>query len=143
VNVALPTIQREIGGTVGGLQWVVDSYTLALASLAAAGAAVLATVRETTPIAVLVAGSVVLGLTSLAMPAMTAAVVGTAGPQRAGVASGVLNAARQAGGALGVAVLGSLLAATGHGRLSLLVPLSVATAGYLVAVWLAWIATRR
>ena len=33
VNVALPTIQHEIGGTVGGLQWVVDSYTLALASV--------------------------------------------------------------------------------------------------------------
>ena len=33
VNVALPTIQHEIGGTVGGLQWVVDAYTLALASV--------------------------------------------------------------------------------------------------------------
>ena len=113
-------------------------------TLAAAGAAVLATVGETTPLAVLVAGSVVLGLTSLAMPAMTAAVVGTAGPENAGVASGVLNAARQAGGALGVAVLGSLLAATSHGGqvLSLRIPLSVAAAGYLVATWLAWVATR-
>lgn len=33
VNVALPTIQHEIGGTVAGLQWVVDGYTLALASV--------------------------------------------------------------------------------------------------------------
>ena len=32
VNVALPTIQHDIGGSVAGLQWVVDSYTLALAS---------------------------------------------------------------------------------------------------------------
>ena len=85
-------------------------------TLAAAGAAVLATVGETTPLAVLVAGSVVLGLTSLAMPAMTAAVVGTAGPENAGVASGVLNAARQAGGALGVAVLGALLVGGGSGN---------------------------
>jgi MFS transporter, DHA2 family, methylenomycin A resistance protein len=76
------------------------------------------------------------------MPAMTAAVVGTAGQENAGVASGVLNAARQAGGALGVAVLGSLLAATSHVTLSLRVPLAVAAAGYLVAIWLAWIATR-
>ena len=41
-------------------------------TLAAAGAAVLATVGETTPLAVLVAGSVVLGLTSLAIPMLLA-----------------------------------------------------------------------
>jgi DHA2 family methylenomycin A resistance protein-like MFS transporter len=35
VNVALPAIQHEIGGTVGGLQWVVDSYTLACCSTCA------------------------------------------------------------------------------------------------------------
>jgi DHA2 family methylenomycin A resistance protein-like MFS transporter len=69
------------------------------------------------------------------MPAMTAAVVGAAGPEHAGMVGGVLNAARQCGGALGVAVLGSLL---GHGHsLSLHVPLLVATAGYLVAIALA------
>ena len=33
VNVALPTIQRDIGGTVAGLQWVIDAYTLALAAV--------------------------------------------------------------------------------------------------------------
>ena len=33
VNVALPTIQNDIGGTTAGLQWVVDGYTLALASV--------------------------------------------------------------------------------------------------------------
>jgi DHA2 family methylenomycin A resistance protein-like MFS transporter len=76
----------------------------------------------------------------LAMPAMTAAVVGAAGPEHAGVASGVLNAARQPGGALGVAVLGSLL---GRGQaLSLHVPLLVATVGYLVAIALAWTTIR-
>jgi hypothetical protein len=67
---------------------------------------------------------VLLGLVSLAMPAMTAVVVGAAGPEHGGVASGLLNAARQSGGALGVALLGSLL---GSGRaLSLHVPLAVA-----------------
>ena len=56
----------------------------------------------------------------------------------------MLNAARQAGGALGVAVLGSLLAGTGHSGhgLALHTPLSVAAAGLLVAVGLAWMATR-
>jgi MFS transporter, DHA2 family, methylenomycin A resistance protein len=33
VNVALPAIQREIGGSLAGLQWVVDAYTLALAAV--------------------------------------------------------------------------------------------------------------
>jgi DHA2 family methylenomycin A resistance protein-like MFS transporter len=89
----------------------------------------------------ILAGSILLGLVSLAMPAMTAAVVGAAGPGHAGVASGVLNAARQSGGALGVAVLGSLL---GHGHsLSLHVPLLVATAGYLIAIALALGTIRR
>ena len=88
-----------------------------------------------TSLAVIVAGSVLLGLVSLAMPAMTAVVVGAAGPEHAGVASGILNAARQSGGALGVALLGSLL---GSGRaLSLHVPLAVAAGGYLVALALA------
>ena len=52
----------------------------------------------------------------------------------------MLNTARQAGGALGVALLGSLLAASGAG-LALSVPLGVAAAGLLAAVGLAWIAT--
>jgi MFS transporter, DHA2 family, methylenomycin A resistance protein len=74
------------------------------------------------------------------MPAMTAAVVGSAGPEHAGVASGILNAARQAGGALGVALLGSLL---GSGRVpSLHLPLAVAAAGYLIALALAWTTIR-
>src|SRR4249920_3251103 len=33
VNVALPAIQSEIGGSLAGLQWVVDAYTLALAAI--------------------------------------------------------------------------------------------------------------
>jgi DHA2 family methylenomycin A resistance protein-like MFS transporter len=66
--------------------------------------------------------------------------VGAAGREHAGVASGVLNAARQSGGALGVAVLGSLLG-RGH-ALSLHVPLLVATVGYLVAIALAWTTIR-
>lgn len=33
VNVALPTIGRELDGTTSGLQWVIDAYTLTFASL--------------------------------------------------------------------------------------------------------------
>ncbi|NYH91103.1 MFS transporter [Actinopolymorpha rutila] len=33
VNVALPSIRRDLGGGIAGLQWVVDAYTLAFAAL--------------------------------------------------------------------------------------------------------------
>ena len=108
--------------------------------LAAVGAALLATAGAATSLTLILGGSVLLGLVSLAMSAMTAAVVGAVGPGHAGVASGILNAARQSGGALGVALLGSLLG-SGSARgqaLNLHVPLLVATAGYLVAMALAW-----
>jgi DHA2 family methylenomycin A resistance protein-like MFS transporter len=107
-------------------------------ALAAAGAAVLAAAGPDAPLTMITAGSVLLGLCSLAMPAMTAVVVGSAGREHAGVASGILNAARQAGGALGVAILGALFAssqAAGHG-MTLRVPLTVAAVGYLLAIGL-------
>src|SRR4051794_21316110 len=37
VNVALPTISRELGAGVSGLQWIVDGYVLAFASLLLTG----------------------------------------------------------------------------------------------------------
>jgi DHA2 family methylenomycin A resistance protein-like MFS transporter len=51
---------------------------------------------------------------ALTMPAATAAVIETAPPDRAGIASGVVNAARQAGGVLGVALLGTLVSDRAH-----------------------------
>ncbi|MBM7366373.1 MFS family permease [Gordonia hydrophobica] len=33
VNVALPSIRDELGGGIGGLQWIVDGYTLLFAAL--------------------------------------------------------------------------------------------------------------
>src|SRR5947209_7811339 len=33
VNTALPDIARDLGTGLGGLQWVIDAYTLALASV--------------------------------------------------------------------------------------------------------------
>ena len=108
-------------------------------ALAGAGAALLATAGPDAPLALLTGGSVLLGLCSLAMPAMTAVAVGSAGREHAGVASGILNAARQAGGALGVALLGALLAssATAGRGMTLHLPLTVAAVGYLLAIGLA------
>ncbi|MER7395338.1 MFS transporter [Streptomyces sp. NPDC000151] len=50
--------------------------------------------------------------TAFTMPAAVAAVVESAPAHRAGVASGVLNAARQVGSAVGVALLGALITQT-------------------------------
>lgn len=106
--------------------------------LAAAGAALLAVADAGTSLALIVTGSVLLGMCSLAMPAMTAVVVGSVGRERAGLASGILNAARQSGGALGVVLLGALLAGSQHSShgMALHLPLAVAAVGYLVAIGL-------
>ena len=48
---------------------------------------------------------------ALTMPAATSSVMESVPSDRGGIASGVVNAARQAGGVLGVAILGSLVSA--------------------------------
>ncbi|AOJ41439.1 MFS transporter [Burkholderia lata] len=48
-----------------------------------------------------------------AVPAMTTAVLASVAPERAGIASAVLNTARQAGGAMGVAAFGALASGGG------------------------------
>ena len=64
-----------------------------------------------TPYYVLVAPLLATGFgMALTMPAATAAVMGSAPAQRGGLASGVINTARQVGGAIGVALLGTLVA---------------------------------
>jgi EmrB/QacA subfamily drug resistance transporter len=72
-----------------------------------------------------------LGL-GLAMPAVSAAGMGAVDRDHAGIAAGVVNASRQVGGALGVAVLGSIAAtfarADWHQQQSLLAPATHAKA---------------
>jgi DHA2 family methylenomycin A resistance protein-like MFS transporter len=69
---------------------------------------------------------------ALTMPAATAAVIESAPADRAGIASGVLNAARQAGGAIGVALLGTLLSA-GAFVSGLHVAMAVSAAAFAIA----------
>ena len=38
LNVALPTLQRELGATQGELQWAIDAYILVFAGLLFTGA---------------------------------------------------------------------------------------------------------
>ncbi|HET6173803.1 MAG TPA: MFS transporter [Gaiellales bacterium] len=53
---------------------------------------------------------------AMSMPTTTGVAMGSVDPTRAGIASGVINSSRQVGGALGVAVLGSIAATVASSR---------------------------
>ncbi|MFA8326078.1 MFS transporter [Burkholderia ubonensis] len=77
--------------------------------VAALGYGALHFVDASTPLAALLVPFLLIpaGM-GFAVPAMTTAVLASVEPERAGVASAVLNTARQAGGAMGVAAFGAL-----------------------------------
>jgi DHA2 family methylenomycin A resistance protein-like MFS transporter len=68
---------------------------------------------------------------SFTMPAATAAVMEAAPPERGGLASGTINAARQVGGVIGVALLGTLVTGRATFIPGLRVGLAVAAAAFL------------
>ncbi|WP_258794925.1 MFS transporter [Tsukamurella tyrosinosolvens] len=82
----------------------------------------------------IVTGMGLVGLASLAMPAMTSVALAAAPPEHAGLAGAVLNCARQAGGALGVAGFGALDNATGRSSTALSLTFAVAAAILVVGV---------
>ena len=99
----------------------------------ATGLVILAVLPSTTPVPALAGSMVLAGLAGpLVMPPLTAVLLNSVPPHRAGVASGVFNTSRQVGGALAVAVFGALLAHRAsllHGvRASLLIAAVVAVA---------------
>ncbi|KVK83985.1 MFS transporter [Burkholderia sp. MSMB1498] len=79
------------------------------ALIGATGFALLSLVRADTPtVALVVPFLLIPGGMGLAVPAMTTTVLASVERSRAATASAVLNAARQAGGAIGVAAFGAL-----------------------------------
>ena len=79
--------------------------------IAAVGYWLLHGLDTTTPYIAMLPGLLVIPLgIGLAAPAMTTALLSAVPRSRSGIASGVLNTVRQAGGAIGVALFGSLLA---------------------------------
>ncbi len=82
------------------------------ASIAAIGFLALAGVREQTSYYYLLVPFTLLPLgVGLGVPAMTTCLLSLVDKRASGVAAGVLNAARQAGGAVGVAVFGAVVSA--------------------------------
>jgi DHA2 family methylenomycin A resistance protein-like MFS transporter len=110
----LPTVAGMLAGAAGFLAFAVlgmtATYPALLAPMAAAG----------------------LGI-STAMPAVTSAAVEGAPEGRAGLASGILNASRQVGAAVGIALLGSFIAGTSHLGSGFRQAMLVACAAYAIA----------
>ncbi|MCG5074243.1 MFS transporter [Paraburkholderia tagetis] len=111
------------------------------ALVAGLGYALLIPVDANTPLIALLAAFLLIpaGM-GLAVPAMTTTVLASVEPARAGTASALLNTARQAGGAVGVAAFGAL---TGGGAAAEVVSglhadTAISAALLLVAAWLAW-----
>jgi MFS transporter, DHA2 family, multidrug resistance protein len=78
-------------------------------AVAAAGLSLLVFISDGAALAVLVAGSLVMGLGAGAIGTVaTDVIVGTAPPERAGAASGISETGGELGGALGIALLGSI-----------------------------------
>ncbi len=107
---------------------------------AATGALLVAILPAHAPVWALVLCTLPIGLNSLAMPSMTAAALAGAPADRLGLASGVLNTARQTGGAFGVAVLGALLNVAGASSLD--VAFTAILVAYLLGVALSIIGSR-
>ena len=79
-----------------------------------------------------------------AVPAMTAAVLSSVDRRRSGTASAVLNAARQTGGAIGVAIFGALVGSTPNQIVQGLKLASLISVGLLlIATLVAWKGIRR
>ena len=162
VNVALPAIRRELAGGMSGLQWVVDGYTLMFAALLLSagslsdrvgartliaggllsmttGLVVVGPLPATAPVALLSALMILVGLAGpLVVPPVMALLLQAVPARRAGVASGVFNTSRQVGGALAIAVFGTLVASRATFlpglRVSLLIAAGVVLAAAAVSV---------
>lgn len=135
VNVALPAVRRDLGGSVTDLQWVANGYTLVLASLLLTmgalcdqrgarrvllgglgvfgGGAVLGLLAPT--LGVLVAAQVVLGAGAAALIPASLALIGHAypDPRARARAIGIYSAASGAGVAAGPVAGGVLIDAVG------------------------------
>jgi MFS transporter, DHA2 family, methylenomycin A resistance protein len=109
---------------------------------AGAAGALLVALAASGGVAPLIVSSVPVGVAALAMPAMTAVAMSHAPHHRIGLASGVFNASRQTGGALGVAVLGALLVG-GSGYVSLHATFLATASAYAGGIALALTGWRR
>jgi MFS transporter, DHA2 family, methylenomycin A resistance protein len=112
--------------------------------LAAVGMAGLATVGADTPYALLALPMAAAGSgMALTMPAATTAVIEASPADRAGLAAGIINASRQVGSVIGVALLGSLVGTSGVSIPWMHVALAIAAATFVLAALTAYLTVDR
>jgi DHA2 family multidrug resistance protein-like MFS transporter len=103
-------------------------------ALSAIGLAVLTQVGGSNGLAAVVVGSVIISLGLAPVFSLTTdLIVGSAPPERAGAASGISETASELGGALGIAVLGSIGVALYRGRIADALPAGVPADATIVA----------
>ena len=102
----------------------------------AVGATLFATTDARTPLGSVMVFAAIFGMIGTAMPAMTAVALDASPSGRAALGSAVLNTARQIGGLLGVAILGSVLVPH-PGLPGLHIPMAIVAGAYLAAGFLA------
>jgi DHA2 family methylenomycin A resistance protein-like MFS transporter len=123
-----PRVPMILGSIVGTAGYALLLYLNADTSL-----------RAMLPAFILIPGGM-----GLAVPAMTTAILSSVPRERSGTASAVLNTARQAGGAIGVAIFGAIL---GHARDRIIPGLHtsalISSGLLLLAVALAWLGMSR
>jgi DHA2 family methylenomycin A resistance protein-like MFS transporter len=104
------TVANLIGGRMAarvGLRLPIIGGLL----VGAAGCALLSDIDRQTTYAAMLPGQLLIRIgIGLVVPPMTTAVLSSVHHTRSGIASGVLNAVRQTGGAVGVALFGALMA---------------------------------
>lgn len=105
----LPTIVSRLLGRRNGLPYLRPRISLGFA-VAAIGSATLVASTFFPALWLIAAGLGILGASmGSIMPAMTAGVLISSDPKHSGLASGLLNSARQVGGTVGVALLGTMM----------------------------------
>jgi DHA2 family methylenomycin A resistance protein-like MFS transporter len=125
VNLLAPRIAARLGSA--------RTVATALVIMTAGLAALMAAVALDAPIPVIAAVAVPIGLAGgLGVPTLIAVVLDMAPAERTGLASGILNTARQVGPALSVALFGLLIAAPTGFVPGMLVSLALAAALALV-----------
>jgi DHA2 family multidrug resistance protein-like MFS transporter len=141
LQAGLATVPSMLGFVAGSniVPWiarrVAPAFTMAGGLiLAAAGFGLLTQVDGTSGLAVLIAGSVIytLGISPVVVLA-TDLIVGSAPVERAGAASAISETSSELGGALGIAILGSIGVAVYRGAMADGVPLGVSTEASEVA----------
>ncbi|MFC7309213.1 MFS transporter [Streptomyces monticola] len=136
---AMAAVASTLGGRMTARTGPRRPMVLGLAVGAVGFVALLVAGRET-PYAALILPLAAIGFgTAFTMPAAVAAVVESAPAEHAGIASGVLNASRQVGSALGVALLGALVAGAADFRTGMrtgtLISAACFAAGVAVTLW--------